>query len=375
MKVLFLSRYPTSSEVFDGGVAGACYSLATEVAARPGMTADVLDPFSQCDTPSTRRIDGVEVIAWPIWNGSRLSRLNYVRLSHDIARFVKDRGYDLVHVQGEPTLSRMIGTKSLLTIHGIQERDALFLKPGWRGWVRSRLLRFREQHYRRKFTDIILINPYVARFVAKHPKLRTWQIDNPVRPSFFDVVRNPVNARIFFGGRITPLKNVHGIIGAFASAVKEHPSAELRIAGPEVSPEYARVCRQLAKSLGVADRVSFLGSLPVSRVREELSRAWFVVVCSFQEVAPLVIAEAMAAGVPVLASRIGGIPFMIEDGKTGILVDAKRTQDIASGMKTLLASFDLAPMGIACKQAAESRYRTSSVADRTIAAYSEVLGA
>ena len=80
----------------------------------------------------------------------------------------------------------------------------------------------------------------------------------------------------------------------------------------------------------------------------------------------------MAAGVPVLASKVCGLQYMVQDNVTGVLVDPYDPNDMARGMKQLLTDTDALAMGQACKNDAERRYRVSSVADKTLDVYRQV---
>ncbi|MHC4678082.1 MAG: glycosyltransferase family 4 protein, partial [Planctomycetota bacterium] len=124
------------------------------------------------------------------------------------------------------------------------------------------------------------------------------------------------------------------------------------------------------------DKVHFLGNLSIPDVQLELSRANCLVVPSFQENAPLTIAEAMAGGVPVVAANVGGIPGMVENEKTGLLVDPHDTESIAEAVLKILSDESLArSMGQSGKQTAETRFRASVVCEKTLNAYQEVLEA
>ena len=114
----------------------------------------------------------------------------------------------------------------------------------------------------------------------------------------------------------------------------------------------------------------FVGSLPVDRVREALASAACLVLPSFQETAPLVVEEAMAAGVPALASNACGVPYMIEDGRTGLLFDPQRTESIAEKLDAVLSNADLRErMSTRAREVAEDRFRASRVARRTLDMY------
>jgi glycosyltransferase involved in cell wall biosynthesis len=223
--------------------------------------------------------------------------------------------------------------------------------------------------------NVIAISPYARQFLRKGTDQRVWDIDNPVADSFFDVDRCPASGRLLCAASITPLKNICGLIKGFASAARGNPGWELRIAGREPDAPYSARCRGLAQALKVGDRVVFLGPLSIQALQDELSQAAALALCSAQENAPLAIAEAMACGVPVLASNLGGIPWMVSDGKTGRLVNPSSTEDIGRGLRSLLGRDDLGIMGERAKAVAGERFRASSVAKKTLDVYREIVAA
>ena len=118
----------------------------------------------------------------------------------------------------------------------------------------------------------------------------------------------------------------------------------------------------------------FLGNISIKDVQFELAKANCLVVPSFQENAPLTIAEAMAAGVPVVAAQVGGIPGMVEDAKTGLLVDPHDIKSIYEAVSRILSDEMLAQsMGHRAKEAAGKRFTASAACERTLQAYREVL--
>jgi len=152
-------------------------------------------------------------------------------------------------------------------------------------------------------------------------KMREW--GEP--PSKMVVVHNPMDASadsvdggegfISFIGRLSEEKGVDVLIRAAARL----PEVELKIAG--AGPQENQL-KELAKSLK-ADNVSFLGFLRQEQLRELRKNSKAMAVPSvWYENAPLAVLEAMAQGLPVIASRIGGLPELVDDGKTGWLVEA-----------------------------------------------------
>jgi glycosyltransferase involved in cell wall biosynthesis len=98
------------------------------------------------------------------------------------------------------------------------------------------------------------------------------------------------------------------------------------------------------------------------------------VLISRQETAPIIIEEAMAAGVPVIASNLCGMPYMIEDGQSGFLVDSDDLGQVAEKIQLVLSNSMLATaMGERARQIALSRFHAHVVARRTFSLYEEIL--
>lgn len=138
-------------------------------------------------------------------------------------------------------------------------------------------------------------------------------LDRPAEPSSADLLEDAAGA-VLFVGRLRLRKGVEVLL----EALRGLPDApELLIVG---DGEHRQALEIRAAELGLADRVRFLGRCDAPQVRELLSRACALVVPSIYEGMPLVVLEAMEAGLPVIASQVSGIPEVVVDGETGWLV-------------------------------------------------------
>ena len=163
------------------------------------------------------------------------------------------------------------------------------------------------------------------------------------------------------------------MIKAFAIIKKEFSQTSLYIAGA-ADDDYLKECEKEIATNNLGSSVHLLSNISIEAVKSQLSKANCLVLPSFQENSPLTVTEAMAAGVPVVASRVGGIPEMIEDGKTGFLIDPYDTNDICRAVSKILTDDSLAlSMGKRAKETARKRYMASSVAESTIKVYREIL--
>lgn len=131
--------------------------------------------------------------------------------------------------------------------------------------------------------------------------------------------RSDRGQHILFVGRLVPVKGVSLLLDAFARVAQIHVDARLTIIGDGV--ERANL-EGRCRGLGISSRVDFKGYLNQQEVAEQLRNADLFVLPSYAEGLPVVLMEAMATGVPVIATRIAGIPELVQDGVTGRLVNA-----------------------------------------------------
>jgi glycosyltransferase involved in cell wall biosynthesis len=137
-------------------------------------------------------------------------------------------------------------------------------------------------------------------------------------------------------GQLTPRKGQLELVRAFAQALSEIPQATLLIVGAPLfnrDEEYAALLKQTAQDLGIRKRVRFTGAR--SDVAAVMHALDLLVINSSAEPFGLVAVEAMACGTPILAAASGGIPEIIEHGKTGWLVPPCAEQPLAAAMVSL----------------------------------------
>ncbi len=139
------------------------------------------------------------------------------------------------------------------------------------------------------------------------PAERTRVIPNGIRIERFRPLRERTAANtrpiVALLGRVTPIKDIKTFIRAMHLLCARLPDAEGWIVGPDTEdPDYAQECRDLVEQLGLAGRVKFLG---FQRTEEILAQVRTIVLTSISEAQPLVVLEAMAAGVPVVCSDVG----------------------------------------------------------------------
>lgn len=166
-------------------------------------------------------------------------------------------------------------------------------------------------------------------------------------------------------GRLSPVKGQRFLIEAMTRIIQQAPGAQCLIVG---SGEEESALRSLAGSLGLGDVVYFVPSDPDTH--KFLSIMDVFVFPSVKEGLGLALLEALASGKACVASRVGGISDIIEDGNSGILVNVEDTGAIADAVKSILANPDAGcRMGIHGRQTVADRFSIETMADKTIELY------
>ena len=209
-------------------------------------------------------------------------------------------------------LSKLVGQKNVCIIHG--------------GFFTEQ-----EHHFASKVKrcNLKTVSPFIDKVVVVSDAFRKAiescfpgssikVIHNGIVPSRVTETKKVSNIfKILYLGRIEKIKGLDVLVDAFSMFLKKHRSTTLHIAG---EGSYEPVMREKVQSSGLSDAVKWLGFLSDDQIKEQFREADVMVLPTVGfEPFGLVILEAMANGVPVIASRTGGVPEIIEDGVNGLL--------------------------------------------------------
>lgn len=153
---------------------------------------------------------------------------------------------------------------------------------------------------------------------------------------------------IVYAGVLIPRKGVHHLLTAF-SRLKQ-AETQLYLVGHPENAQYASDLHQQAETLGIADRVHFVGGVSQQELANYFAKARVMVLPSLSEGLGRVVVEAMLLGLPVIGSRVGGIPDMISDGENGYLVEADDVDALTDALKRIFSSSDLPAMSDHARQ-------------------------
>jgi len=177
--------------------------------------------------------------------------------------------------------------------------------------------------------------------------------------------------KILFVGRLHPVKGVQYLLGAMSIVHQELPEAKLILVGDGEEREYLE---SLTDSLGIRECVEFAGRVPHERVQDYMNLAEVFVLPSLSEGFPVTILEAMACGLPIVATRVGGVPDIIEDGANGYLINTKNPEQIAEALLRVLQDEELQKIMSNNNRKSAEKYRWDTVAATLEGVYQNSLG-
>lgn len=284
---------------------------------------------------------------------------------------------DVVHVHAAAELALLVRTVDrsvpvVLTMHGLAVAN-----PEANYRLAASLARLA------RVQRVIGVSRHEARMMirAGFPAERVRVVHNGIP----DVTEPPIDWRRRLGwpaeapvvgavGRLEPVKGFHVLLAAMKKLSQPAGSAwplppRLVVVGD--GSERAALERRAAE-LGIADRVHFAGYIP------DAHRAPggfdVMVIPSLQEALSLACLEAMASACPVVASDVGGLPELVQDGRTGLLVPPGDADVLAAAVYQLLSDVSYArQMGEAARRVFLENFHVDRMAQRTFAVYSELL--
>ena len=238
-----------------------------------------------------------------------------------------------------------------------------------RGWF--------ERYTLQRASHVICISPYVRDVLqAIYDKPEYYSIDNAVDESFFAVYpRSETGVKnLLFVGSINPRKGVIDAVKAMVKVAKTIPNVQLSIVGSPSNYQYYQQVLAFVRSHNLDDSVKFLGWRDHEELPHLLSQTDLLVFPSYLETFGNVIAESMAAGVPVVAANTSAIPHLVTDGVTGFLVESGDIVDLENKIIAILEDRQLkADMGRNAREVALRRWHPNVIAKKTYDVYKRIL--
>lgn len=368
-----ITVYPTYG---GSGIVGS--ELGKELAAR-GHTVHFISsalPTRLTELNERVRFHEVEMMSYPLFEHQPYT----LALATKMAKVAETENLDLLHVHYAipHSISAILARESLkpnrrlpviTTLHGtditLVGADRSYLPITRYGIVQSDGVTA-ISHYLKdatkeifQFDDITVIPNFVC--ASDYNRRPVDELHKTLAPNGESLLVHVSNFR--------PVKRPVDCVEIFARVLKKVPNVRLVMVGD--GSERMNV-EHRARGLGLYEKCSFVGKQP--NIVDYLSAADVLLLPSEQESFGLAALEAMACEVPVIASRVGGVPEVVTDGETGFLSEVGDIEKMAEDAARLLADADLRRnMGRRARELALARYRTDIVIPQYIEFYEKVL--
>ncbi len=314
-------------------------------------------------------------------------------VSGALPRFVRENKIDLVHFTFDypsfPPMVGGVGAPVLATVHHLHMAEALAkvnaglsLARGLRSIYRDFTLSLVEALFVRRATTVIAVSAFTKKSLEGYLGIPSEKIrvvhngigladllgarDEGVVRGKFRLGSGPL---LLYVGRLERSKGLESLLEAFADAEKSVPSVRLVIVG-EGKKGFAEGLMRSAKSLGLERSVIFTGRVSRSDLVELYASSTALVLPSLMEGFGISLIEAMAAGKPCIATRVGAVPEVVREGITGLIVPPGEPALLASSIVQVLGSQgESALMGERGRDLVIREFTIEKMAQATAAAY------
>ncbi len=308
----------------------------------------------------------------PIVHNLGWGRSAFVGCGLAVRKVLRDIAPDLVHAQGterDCAVSMMLAPAMprVLTIHGHMARVAEITGARFPSyyWMAKRL----EALAVSKADGVVALTNYTEQRVSARAH-KTWVIPNAVDEKFLQVINTPAPGLVLCVAHVHAWKRQVELMAAL-DALPAQEKPRLVFLGAASDNEYGRQFLTAVEARSAW--CEHAGNVDRAGLREWLSRADLLVLPSIEDNCPMVALEAMAAGVPVAASDIGGIPDLVLPGISGIRFDPRDQTEIATKVSMLLRDRELrSRLAASAKQHALDRYHPKAIAEKHLLIYKEL---
>ena len=293
-----------------------------------------------------------------------------------ITAWAQGGGYHVLHAHTPRTLlvgqrvARQTGLPLVYHVHSPAGRDST---RGWQNrvnqWVESRCLR--------RVAAMICVSQSVARYMESlgHERSKIRVVPNGVPKSRQSLMRRRPKGEWTLGtvALFRPRKGVEVLLDAVAELKRRGTNVRLLAVGPFEAATYQAEVLARAAALDIASQIEWTGF--ASDVESHLKRMdLFVLPSLFGEGLPMVVLEAMAVGVPIIASRVEGIPEAIRHGLDGLVCEPGDAVDLAARIRSVIdGEIDWLRMSRSAQERQRRSFSETSMARNVAAVYREVL--
>jgi glycosyltransferase involved in cell wall biosynthesis len=299
----------------------------------------------------------------------------------NVREIIQEYKPDVIHVQGATLvlfcLHGLSRDNIVITQHGIMEEEIKYQKGVLRK-LKFFIKKIVERYYFPTFKNYIFISRYNQRFlerIKRRVDYKSALIFNPVNPAFFNVKpHRKFSKRIMYVGVINRRKNLLSLLHGLRLIKARVQGIKVDVVGGFRDASYQAEILQFIEINGMQNQVQFRGWKDQDEVLELYKKSDVFVLPSLQESLPVSIAEAMAAGRPIIASDVGGVAEMFTNEKSGFTFESNNIDELKGCLlKFCNGDAIYAELSENARLEAISKFHPESVVKQTLDFYRRML--
>lgn len=377
MTIIQIGNYPESAECIHGGVEASVYGLVQELAKN-----HIVDVFDIPRIGEKDRVERYGNLTIHRYANPGMHNKDAVQRLKEMVRDIVALGPEVCHVHGTGAFSKEIyfalqqhGIKMMLTVHGIlreEKKQALMRKPSLKALyqyiVQSRDERELLEATPRIIVDTAYVEDKLKAYGLKHvPEMHV--IPQGIDKVFYSIQCNPKSNVILCVGAIAPRKGHLYTVEMFERLRAKGIDAKMRIIGSLADRGYYEQLQQKIAESAYKEDIKLEANLPREELLKAYAAAKLFVLHSREESQGIVFAEAMATGLPVVATKIGGIPYVVADGESGLLCPYGDVDVMAQCAELLLTDENMWNEFSSAAKVIAKGYSWTDIANRIVRLY------
>jgi len=354
MKIIQIGSYPINSKTIQGGVEASVYGLARMQAITDEVI--VIDvPRSELKNDDVEKLGSIRVFRFYARSGSNYTSL--FRISK-IVSIIRSQQADICHIHTTSLFSfvlyvflRLLRIKTVVTIHGLAHKEKQ------NAWRKRKSIRNYIKYLTHSFTEFLFLficpqfivdTHYVAESIQQYKKERKLLrcpickvIPQGVNDDFFQLKRSVQPGQLLSVGSISKRKGHLLLIEAMAKVVNENPTVKLNILGALFDTNYYMQMQHSIKEKGLENHITIYPNIGYDEMLNFYTHAELFVLHTEEESQGIVFCEAMAVGLPIVSTNVGGVPWIVSNAKNGLLSEFGNIDLFADNIIELLRDTEL----------------------------------
>ncbi len=380
MRIVQVGPYPVDPSVIRGGVESSIFGLVQE----QSKSNDVF----VMDIPRLSGTDNVEyfgaITVYRFSNNGKHQKDGTKRVK-DIGRFISEIKPAICHIHSSNYFSwklyrelSRLNIPVIVTVHGlsmIEKKKELKRQFSLKTLFQLCLQTYSERKLLQSVNDIIVDTKYVAETIKTYRLRRTPQmyvIPQGIDNRFFEMSPSLFSSEILSVGAISKRKGHLQLLKSFERVCDVNEKAHLTICGSLADAAYYKELISFLSMSKIKNRVTILINATQGELDNCYRCASIFALHSQEESQGIALVEAMATGLPVVSTRVGGIPWVVENERTGLLSEYGDIQSFANNMLILLESGELIQLMSDRGRESASRYSWSVISCEIQKLYSQI---